>query len=285
MSKKDEREVLMMFRIRTFQGLRIVVEPATMVYNEKTRRDEKRKGKYVQFMSGKFNARTQEEVDAVHEYMENHQNEITEVDPKIIERDKRIKAKAEKIVDEEIAAEKEAKNNSERDGRVNERTNKDIAEADADVEDKEAKAAREKAYKDQKITDQATPREVKKAEKVAKKAEAKAMKTAKKAEAKSNKDQKKTDKASQEALEDHEEKSEQNADETRSKNTADEKKEMHKKDNPDLDAMSNIDLIKYAESHGVELSGSEKRNKESLIEAIESKLNDSPPNLDDESEE
>lgn len=239
MSEKKDK-VLMIFQSK-FMALKIGKTPADSVFDEKTRRAVKTPGVFVQFQKGRFYAKTKEEVEIVREYMKAHQGEIVETDPKVLEKEVRIRKRVAKEVEAEMKAEEEAEKNKVRDQRTDEKVKKELADEEQKEADKAAKDAQKKKEKDQKITDKAT-------------------------------------KEAEESLEEDVEESDADAEETV------EGEEMTEE--AALSDMTNSELIAHAEAHGIELVGSDKRNKESLINAITSSNgNPEEPNLDDESED
>jgi len=211
-NKQKENMPLMIYKQKQFPALRIVIQSAQTVWNEKLRRNEKTPGEYVDFVNYNFYARTKKEVDAVEAYREKNPNEIVKIDPKILEREARIRKEAEKIVDREMAKEAEEK-------------------VDPEAE-KRKKEAGDQAVQDKHDKDQA--------------------KEEKKAEKKRDADRKITDKATEEAIADAEKAQE----------------EAGVKEKIDYTGMSNADLIKLAQERKIELAGSDKRNKKSLLSAI-----------------
>lgn len=85
-------------------GLKIVMKPEQL-FRDKFGNPRKVPGRYIKFENGKYETDSPEEIAFMKEYAEKWKGEITIVDPKKIERDKKIYEKAKKMIEEEDSKE------------------------------------------------------------------------------------------------------------------------------------------------------------------------------------
>lgn len=88
----------MIFLNKKYPGLRMVLEPKRSSELGKRSMD---KGNYIDFEKGKYQTKDPKEIAKIKEYMDKHQGEITMIDEKEVEREKRIQKKARELIEEE----------------------------------------------------------------------------------------------------------------------------------------------------------------------------------------
>ena len=92
----------LIFLASKYPALRMVVKPAKQ-YRDNQGNPVKTEGKSIQFYQGKYETSDKEEIAFIEKYMEANQGDIVIVDPKQLEREKRIHEKAKQLIEQEDA--------------------------------------------------------------------------------------------------------------------------------------------------------------------------------------
>jgi hypothetical protein len=90
----------MIFLNKKFRALKVVIRPSSKKLDKdgNTTIDE---GESVHFVDGKLQTTDKKVIKVIEEYMENHQGEITTIDEKEVEKQRRIQEKARELIEEE----------------------------------------------------------------------------------------------------------------------------------------------------------------------------------------